>query len=299
MKIDFLYDIISIYNQKSIKRAAEERGISEVTFRKRIEALQEEVGDKIYNINGSKIELTDEGISFYFYAINALSQLTGYKNKHLENHYDNEISIGVDINIFLGYIYICSKLVGEKYNVVFKILQLYKENILDAVRDEKYDAGIIIMDRIVKEKVERYNLTYNKICTRRPVIMVSEKHPLARFNEISLMDLQDYKRIALKNSFEEFYCFEHDIEIKYNLKRSNIVFKYLNDILLSLRNSQFYFIGGINEDEEVLLKGIKVIEIKELKERIEVGYIYNKKNVLKAPIKAIVNIRETFKTIKK
>lgn len=298
MKIEYLFDIVAIYNQKSLRKAADERGIAEMTIKKHLDLIELELGEKIYKSKVGTIELTDEGVAFYLYAVKALAEITGYKNRQLEKIYDDKISFGVDVNVFLGYIYICSKLIGEKYDVKFNILQLYKEDILEGVKDGKYDAGLIIIDKITKEKVERYNLEYQKICTRRPVVMVSENHPLAKLSEVSLSELEKYKRISLKNSFEEFYCFEHDIEIKYGMKRSNVVFKYIGDVLLSLRNSEFFFIGGINEDEEILLKGLKAVEITELKERVEVGYIYYKTKTIVEPIKAIVDIRETFKTIK-
>lgn len=298
MKIEYLYDILAINRQRSIKKAADERGLSEVTLRKHIHQIEEELGDKLYINTGNTIELTDEGISFYFYAVKALGELTVYKDSFLSSSYDSELSIAVDVNIFLGYIYICSKLIGDKLNVRFDILQLYKEEILEGIRDKVHNAGVIVMDPITKEKLERYNIKYEKICTRRPVVIVSKDHPLANETEVSLGDLSKFKRIALKNSFEEYYCFEHDIEIKYGLKRSNVVFKYISDILLSLSSSNFYYIGGINEDDEILLKGLKVLNLRELKERVEVGYIYNKSTVLPAPIKEIVDVRETFKLVR-
>lgn len=295
LKIEYLYDIVALYNEKSIKGAAKELGISNITLKKHIEKIEVELGGKIYKDLGNNIELTDEGISFYLSAVKILSELTGYKNENLHKENKKQISIGLDVNIFPGYIYICSEKVGEKHHIQFNILQLYKENILEGVRDGYYDSGVIILDNVTKRIAEQYNLVYKEICTRRPVIMVSKKHPLAKFDEVSLRDLENYKRISLKNSFEEFYCFENDVEIKYGLKISNVKFKSISDVMVSLIDSPFYFIGGINEDEESLLHELKVIGIKELKERVEVGYIHCKAKPLLEPIKEIVEIRENIK----
>lgn len=289
MKIEYLYDIISLYNQKCIKNAAIERGISEITLKKHIELMQKEVGEIINYTSSSKIELTKEGLNFYYHAMRALADFTEYKLQNMKAEKKKDITVAMDINVFLGVIYICSDTMSQKYDVKFDIIHLYKNDVIQGVRDSKFDVGLIILDSLSKEKLKEHNLDYKHICTRRPVVIVSEDHPLANNKKVSLKELAIYERISLENSFEELSYLQNKRKKNIKLGKSNVMYKFITDILLSLKHSQFYFIGGCNEKIDLSLSGLRVLEIEELHERSEVVCIYPNYKPLLEPLKELLH----------
>lgn len=297
MKIEYFYDIIAVYNEKSIKKAAIERGLSEVTLRNHLELIEAEIGEPIIKITSKKVELTEEGMAFYLYAMRALEDFSAYKKENLKETEYDEMNIGMDINVFLGSMYTCSSIVSKKYKTRFNIVQQYKDDVIDGVRFGNFDTGLVILDGDTKEKIAKHNLDYKFVCTRRPVAIIGSNHPLAKYDSITLKDLEDYKRIALKNSFEEFYFFENNNKMKQRLKRSNLVYKYIGDVLMALKHGDFYFIGGCNEYIDLGLSGLKVLEVLELQERVDVGCIYNKSKGFLDPLNAMIEVSEEIKKL--
>lgn len=298
MKVEYLYDIIAIYNGKSIKNAAIERGITEDTLKKRIETIEKEVGKIICNTSSQALELTEDGMKFYFDAMKALAEITEYKSENIKKQRKKELNIAMDINVFHGTLYTCSNSIAKKYNIKFNVIQQFKSDVIDGVISGKYDTGLIILDNLTREKIKQYGLDYNFLCTRRPVIIVSKNHPLAKFKRISLSKLEKYQRVSLANSFEECYYFQDNTLIKHKLSRSNMVYKYIEDILLTLKYGENYFIGGCNEDIDLRLNDLSVIEIVELTERLEVVCIYPKTKTFLEPLKEILDLSQELKVIK-
>lgn len=291
MRVEYLYAIIEVFNEKSITKAANKLNLSDKTIHKYLNNLEEEIGVTLTTRSTSGVELTEEGYKFYLYAAKTIAAFKSF-SKNIGN-VKNEYVVAVEIKNFLSSIIAASEFVIDKYKVKFEFKQLYKEELFAGLVNKEFDFGVVTMERGGSYILEEYGLKFVPVVKRNCVIIVSDKHPLAFKDEVSLVELKAYKRVAFENSFDDYYAYYYDIEKKYNLKRGNIVVKYLGDIELFLTKTTYYYFGGIIEAEEKLLSGLKSLRIKEIKETMDVGYVINKEveidEVVKCLIDTVVN----------
>lgn len=291
MRVEYLYAIIEVYKEKSIVKAANKLNLSDKTINKYLNNLEKEIGVTLTTRSTSGVELTEEGYKFYLYAYKTIAAFKSF-SENLGN-IKKDYVIVVEIKNFFSSIIAASEFVIDKYKVKFEFKQLYKEELLAGLVKKEFDLGVVTMVRGGYDILEEYGLKFVPVVKRNSVIIVSDKHPLASKDEVSLVELKEYKRVAFENPFDDYYAYYYDIEKKYNLKRGNILVKYLGDIELFLRNTRYYYFGGIIEAEEKLLSGLKSLRIKEIKETMDVGYVINKEveidEVVKCLIDTVVN----------
>lgn len=274
MKLEYLYAIKELYHSKSMIDAAEKLSINIRTLAKYLNDVENETGVVVLDKSKKGIVFTGSGYSMYLYAYNIISGLDSYKHNIIAKK--ERYLIAAEMKIFLSYVLLCSKSVVEKFHIRFEFKQLYREEVLTGLIDNKYDLGIISMDKSVENSVKDYGLEFVPLANRKTCILVNKNHPLANREEVSLTELKGYKRVSFENPFDDYYSYTYDIDKKYGLSRGDIILKYLGDIVLLLSKSDFYFIGGITSEEEVLLKDLSIIPVKEIKEDVRVGYIYNR-----------------------
>ncbi len=274
MKLEYLYAIKELYNSNSMIDAAEKIGINIRTLAKYLNSVENETGVQILDKTKKGIVFTGSGYSLYLYAYSIISGLDSYKN-NISTRKERYL-IAAEMKIFLSYILLCSKSVIDKYKIRFEFKQLYREEVLTGLIENKYDLGIITMDKSVENSVKDYGLEFVPLAKRKTSILVNKNHPLANKEEVSLNELKSYKRVSFENPFDDYYSYIYEIDKQYGISRGDIILKYLGDIVLLLSKSDFYFIGGITSEEEVLLKDLSIISVKEIKEDVKVGYIYFK-----------------------
>lgn len=274
MKLEYLYAIRQLYNASSMLDAAEKLGINIRTLTKYLNQVESETGITILDKSQKGIVFTGAGYSLYLYAYNIISGLDSYRY-HVHAKKEKYL-IAAEMKIFLSYVLLCSKSVVDKYQIRFEFKQLYREEVLKGLIDNKYDLGIITMDKSVENSVKDYGLEFVALSNRKTSILVNKNHPLADQDEVALTELTKYKRVSFENPFDDYYSYTYEIDKKYGVSRGDIILKYLGDIVLLLSKSDFYFIGGITSEEEVLLKDLSIIPVKEIKEDVQVGYIYRR-----------------------
>lgn len=288
MKLEYLYALIAVHDEKTITRASEKLDLSDKTVHKYLNNLEEEIGVKLTTRSSRGVEFTEEGEAFYLYATNTIATLDSFKNNIVKEN--KEYVIAAEIRTFFTGIINCSEKVIEKYHVNFLFKELYREEILKGLVDKKYDLGIITMDKGIAQSLANNNLEFVEVSKRNTVAIVKNTHPLANKKEVSLRELKEYKRIVFENPFDDYYNYYHDIEKEYDLMRSNIMLNYLGDVELILKNTTCYYLGGITQHEENILPGLKAIRISEMKEQVAVGYVHNKDVILDNVIQNLIFI---------
>lgn len=288
MKLEYLYTLIEVYNEKSITKAAQKLDLADKTVQKYLNQLEVEIGVQPTVRSTRGITFTEEGHAFYLYANNTIANLDAFKRNLAHNVKD--YIIASESKIFISSIIACTGKIIEKFKVKFSFKELYREEILTGLRDKKYDIGLITMDKGIQESLEHYGLQFVPVTKRKAVIIVKDTHPLAYQDEISLVELKMYKRIGFENPFDDYYNYYYDVENQYGLQPGNILLNYLGDMELILQNTEsYYYLGGIIEQEARLLNGLKVLRIKEIQDEVEVGYVRNKESDIDDVIQSLID----------
>lgn len=288
MKIEYLYAIIEIYNEKSLKKAAANLDLSDKTLHKYLNCLEEEVGVALTIRNTRGVELTDEGYSFYLYANNVLNNLNSFRKTIVA--YKKDFIIASEIKIFVSGIMACTTKLIEKYNLKFSFKELYREEIFKGLVDREFHIGIITMDNAILETLHHFNLEFKAIGKRHTYVIVNENHPLASQDEISLTDLSGYKRLLFEHPFDDYPSYHYELEEKYSLANGNIRVRDLGDMELILQNTiNYYYLGRLIPHEANTLTGLKAIKIMELQDAVDVGYVYRAKEEIDPILQELID----------
>ncbi len=177
---------------KSISRAAEELLITQPAVSKQIRALEEELGQKLFDRIGKKIFLTKTGEVLSFHTDRILRSVEEAKTavRDLAEECSGELVIGTSDHISLH------RLPGvlKSYRSVFPMVDLKlrchrSETILEMVGNNLVDIGVITLPRVSANLISR-------IIWKDPMSLVYPKgHPLAGLAEIRLKDAAAYGMI--------------------------------------------------------------------------------------------------------
>lgn len=215
MKLEYLYAIKELYNSDSMIDAAEKLDINIRTLSKYLNEVENETGVQILDKSKKGIVFTGPGYSLYLYAYNIISGLDSYKHSIATKK--ERYLIAAEMKIFLSYVLLCSKSIIDKYKIRFEFKQLYREEVLTGLIDNKYDLGIITMDKGVENTVKDYGLEFVALAKRKTSILVNKNHPLANKDEVSLTELKGYKRVSFENPFDDYYGYIYEIDKKYGV----------------------------------------------------------------------------------
>jgi DNA-binding transcriptional LysR family regulator len=189
------YQLVSfskVAETKSISRAAEELFVTQPAVSKQIKALEEELGDRLFDRLGKKVHLTRTGEALYGRAVKILRSVEEAKAavKGLSGECSGELVIGTSDHISLHRLPDVLKSYIATYPKVDLKLRCHRsETILDMVGGNLVDVGVITLPKVTGNLV-------SKVIWKDPMSLVFPKgHPLALLKSIRLRDITKYRLI--------------------------------------------------------------------------------------------------------
>jgi DNA-binding transcriptional LysR family regulator len=189
------YQLVSfskVAETKSISRAAEELFVTQPAVSKQIKALEEELGDRLFDRLGKKVHLTRTGEALYGRAVKILRSVEEAKAavKGLSGECSGELVIGTSDHISLHRLPDVLKSYIAAYPKVDLKLRCHRsETILDMVGGNLVDVGVITLPKVTGNLV-------SKVIWKDPMSLVFPKgHPLALLKSIRLRDITKYRLI--------------------------------------------------------------------------------------------------------
>lgn len=298
MKIEDLFLVKIAYEEGSFLRIKDKLGKSEDKIKEELIKIESDIGVKLFKVVKNRVVFIEAGVIFAENCCRALAGFDTMSSDFIKSKDIDSLSMGVENKISLIYITRASQIAMDKHGISFNILHLSREDIVKGVYERKYEVGVIILDDDLRGTLDKYSLEFKRVSSRRPVVIVDKNHPLSKNKVISLEDLKKYNRVSFQNPLEDRFSDRYSLKEKYGINLGKILVENLGDAFQILKNSSFYFLGGINEDEGDRLEGFKVIPIKEITDRQEVGYIIRKGEPIRAIFKEIADLLEKFKTVK-
>ena len=200
MKIDQLFQFVSVVENGSINKAAYELFISQSSLSRSIKLLEEEVGDTLLMRTSQGIALTSLGGEFYEYASTVCSnyrQLEQLRlsNKNLVNH---RMRVSSHPLSFVEYAFTET---FKKYQDQSPLFSLVQQPVSQATYDVKNglsDVGVYMCTSAAIDNTHRLIRSLNlkpTVIARLPmVVLVSDRHPLALAGKkaISIKSLNQY-----------------------------------------------------------------------------------------------------------
>lgn len=203
---------LSVYEHRSISRAAEEMFISPQGVSKTLASLEAELGVSLFEHKSNRIVPTDAAARLSIHARNILTELSFVSDKLFEEPQAKKelpVYCSYDVPQLISSSFISS--FADKYpDVVIKLREYPDSDIFEAL--EKHRVALAIVPGPVD--ISKFNCEF--LYTEPFCLVINKKQPLACYNEISIEQLQDVP-IAIKDLNTPGSIIQYDEFQKHNV----------------------------------------------------------------------------------
>lgn len=181
-----------VAENKSVSRAAEELLITQPAVSKQMKALEDELGERLFDRIGKKVFLTKAGEVLYSHSERILRSVDDARKavQALSQDCSGELIIGTSDHISLHRLPDVLKAYVSAYPKVDLKLRCHRsETVLEMVGQNLVDLGVITLPKVTGSLV-------SKVIWEDPMSLVfPKKHPLESLRNIKLKDIVTYGMI--------------------------------------------------------------------------------------------------------
>ncbi|WP_042348109.1 LysR family transcriptional regulator [Bacillus massiliigorillae] len=191
MNLRQLYYFKTLAKLEHYTQAASHLSITQPSLSHAISELEKELGIYLFEKHGRNVRLTKYGRYFLTYVENALEELEKGERKMKKLASPTEGVIDLAFIYTLGSRFIPNIIQAfsniEQYkNISFSFSQGITKNIIQGLKDEKYDLAFCSM--VDNEP----DIEFTPIAQQELVLIVPENHPLADYDSVNLKDTAPY-----------------------------------------------------------------------------------------------------------
>lgn len=234
---------MTVANFLNFSRAAEVLRITQPAVSHQINALENELGVKLFHRTSKSVRLTQAGYLFTQYAdeILRISGLSKERLKAAQEVHSVRLGVGcrnfVDLRLMIPTL---SQLATEEP----LLLPLLRMTPFDSLENLLEEGDIQVL--ISHKKTSLKKAVYRELCLRPVVCLCSAQHPLAQLEQVSVHQLRDAGRIAIcrppifstelldvqsqvvsgRNSEQILFC--DNLEILYTLVEAGLAFAIIS-----------------------------------------------------------------------
>lgn len=234
---------MTVANFLNFSRAAEVLRITQPAVSHQINALENELGVKLFHRTSKSVRLTQAGYLFTQYAdeILRISGLSKERLKAAQEVHSVRLGVGgrnfVDLRLMIPTL---SQLATEEP----LLLPLLRMTPFDSLENLLEEGDIQVL--ISHKKTSLKKAVYRELCLRPVVCLCSAQHPLAQLEQVSVHQLRDAGRMAIcrppifstelldvqsqvvsgRNSEQILFC--DNLEILYTLVEAGLAFAIIS-----------------------------------------------------------------------
>lgn len=283
MTLQQLKYVTAIADLGSISAAAKELFVSQPSLTKSVKELEAEMGVTVFERTNKGITATKEGETFLGYARQVLEQASLLKEKYgsrseekkefciSTQHYSFAVNAFVDLIKESG---------GRRYDFRLRETQTYE--IIEDVARMKSEIGILYLndfnEAALRKILKANDLVFTELFVAKPHVFLSEKHPLAGRETVTMEDLEPYPYLSFEQgSHNSFYYSEEIFNAEPRSKNIRVRDRAtLFNLLIGLNG--YTVCSGIIDEK---LNGKEIIAVPLLKEGdMHVGYITHSRSSL-------------------
>ena len=217
MTLQQLKYVAAVADNKSINKAATSLFITQPSLSGAIKELENEIGIQIFIRSSRGILLTAEGEEFLGYARQMLEYSKLIDDRYIENRQlRKKFSVSTQHYSFAvnAFVDVIREYDADAYSFILRETQTYE--IIDDVAVGRSEIGILYLsehnEAVLSKLINKNDLNFEELYVAKPHVFISNNHPLADKDEITIQDLMPYPYLVFEqgkhNSFyfsEEFY----------------------------------------------------------------------------------------------
>ena len=297
MNLQYLRYIIQISTSGSINKAAQALYLSQSTLSRALQEVESEAGFRIFDRDAKGIALTHEGEVFIDKAVMLLNAVNNFQEEYfIKKPRKNE-----GITLLLGlqrsypglaayYLFYGKNCRNAEYlNTVIR--EGSRADIMDQISSDLLQLGVVHYlsseTSIFRTDCERLNLEIEPITSSKLCVQVSEHHPLADKESVTLDMLSAYPRVAFLDEDASGINYCSDIrQYNTNAIKRRIVVQERGTHREILLNTDGYYIGSYYDIHTDQVTGVRIpitikcIPISDTSVTIKTVFIYRKGHLL-------------------
>ncbi len=290
MDISALQAFIAVAESGSFSRAAERIFLTQPAISKRIAALEQDIGARLFDRVGRKIHLTPAGEALLLRTRAVLSELEDIKRDitNLSGTIAGELSVATSHHIGLHRLPPALKRFHETYtNVRLNLHFMDSEKACNAVARGELELAVVTLPPSAEPP-----LRVEKIWDDPLDIVVSRSHPLAQAKRVQAAMLLDYPAIL-----PGLGTYTREIILNsFGPLRDKIQVGMATNYLEVLKMLAAIGLGWSALPRTMIDEGLKVVQIEKREIRRELGIVTHEKRTLSNAGQAMIRIiREEMK----
>ncbi|MBE6035195.1 LysR family transcriptional regulator [Aminipila sp.] len=224
MTLQQLRYAVSIANNKSMNKAAEELFITQPSLSSAIRELESEIGIELFVRSNRGIVITPEGEEFLGYARQMMEYYKLIEERYIENKKTKKkFSVSMQHYTFAVQAFIeMSKEFGmDDYEFAVHETKTYE--VIENVRIQKSELGILYLNDFnqkVLEKIFNDNeLDFVELFQCNIYVYIWKENPLAEKAVIDFNDLKDYPCLSFEQGVNNSFYFAEEVFSTYEYKQ--------------------------------------------------------------------------------
>ncbi|MHA1539204.1 MAG: LysR family transcriptional regulator [Alphaproteobacteria bacterium] len=273
---------------KSISNAAAQMGLTQSTVSLQIQALERDLGVKLFHRHGPRIDLTEEGKSFYTLALPYVEGIDSlYEKFHIASRDKNKRTLDICtsqvsmLSILPRYMEQYKK---ENPDVTITIRNTRVEEAFSLLLKNKTDVALFPKPLAYPEE-----FVFESIIESPYILVVRAGHPLSQKKLVNFKDLTEYDLVRSDPEFVSVPLFEETIK-RYNLN-NQVNFKMMADWEVHKRfirySDCFCFFPDIGLDEHD--KTIVGLQIEQYLPPVTYGLFIKKGRILQPQVETFLD----------
>jgi DNA-binding transcriptional LysR family regulator len=282
---------IAVAETSSFTLAAERLYLTQPAISKRINLLEQFLGNRLFDRIGKKIKLTEAGQILMPHAKKILREIEDTRNavQNLSQSVSGRLTLASSHHIGLHRLPPVLKQYSGSYpDVSIDISFQDSEKAYDQIAHGEIELAVVTLANVQTEKILNYALWEDELC-----IMTSQNHPITKYKHIILNDLLDFPAILpggntftrqlINNIFQ-------DADLKLELEMST---NYLETIKMMVSVGMAWSILPLT----MVDRSVRVLPIKNFILKRQLGYIYHQEHTLSNAATAFIECLNKYATL--
>lgn len=283
MTLQQLKYIVTVAECGNITEAAEKLFIAQPSLTSAIHNIEEEMGITAFIRSNKGVELTRDGETLLSYARQILEQ-TDVMMEHFKGERNQKPRFSVScqhysfaVNAFVDVI---REYDADAYSFILRETQTYE--IIDDVVVGRSEIGILYLsehnEAVLSKLINKNDLNFEEIYIAKPHVFISNNHPLADKEEITIQDLTPYPYLVFEQGKHNSFYFSEEFLSSLEFPKNIMVRDRATLFNLLIGLNGFTVCSGIIDTE---LNGENIIS-KPLKSdcSMRIGFLTRKNSVL-------------------
>lgn len=262
----------------SITEAARQLYISQPSLSTAVRELEGELGIVIFNRSARGISLTPDGSEFLSYARQILEQTELVEQRYAHARPSKRLfAISSQHYAFVvnAFVSLLESVEADEYEMTLRESRTYE--IIEDVAGYRSELGVLYLssfnEKVLRKLMRENRLTYTPLFDAQPHVFLSQHHPLAHAERVTLDELAAYPYLCYEQGTHNSLYFSEEL-LPFESHRKSIVVTDRATLFNLLRGVDGYTIcsGMLNSN----LNGSDIVSVPLVTdETMQLGYLTN------------------------